>query len=69
MTSLTALLNKLTEIEQSVGREDDHVLRTRIVEAQDCALRLQKELMDILLKESREKAAQLNTKGVSKLPS
>jgi hypothetical protein len=63
MTSLTALLNKLTEIEQSIGREDDHAIRTKVMDAQNFALLLQKELMDILLKESREKAGQLSKDG------
>jgi hypothetical protein len=63
MTSLTALLNKLTEIEHSIGRADDLTIRHMVMDAQDCALELQKELMEVLLKESREKSGKLNMDG------
>jgi hypothetical protein len=63
MTSLTALLNKLTEIEQSIGRVDDHGMRSKVIEAQDYALQLPKELMEILLKESRGKSGQASKDG------
>jgi hypothetical protein len=34
-----------------------------VMDAQDCALELQKELMEVLLKESREKSGKLNMDG------
>jgi hypothetical protein len=37
---MTTLLNKLLEIEQAIGVEDNAALRKKILEAQDCILRV-----------------------------
>lgn len=51
MTSVTALIDKLTNIEQSVGLED-YALRNKVIDAQDCALLVQREVAEILRRRS-----------------
>ncbi len=43
-TSITILLNKLIEVEKSIGVESDLSLRRKLHEAEDYALQMQKEL-------------------------
>jgi hypothetical protein len=40
------LINKLIEIERALGSCDTIALRNLVMEAQDCALRLQKEAVE-----------------------
>ena len=48
MVSVTALIDKLTEIERSIGAESNSTIRTQVIEAQDCALLIQREIVGIL---------------------
>jgi hypothetical protein len=50
--SITVLLKKLIEVEQSVGVDTEAVLRMKIQEAQDYALQIQKETVESLLQRS-----------------
>jgi hypothetical protein len=43
-----ALIEKLIDIERSIGREDASTLRGKVIDAQDCALRMQKEMIESL---------------------
>jgi len=51
--SLATLLDKLTEIELSIGIATDNVLRNMVLDAQDCVLSIQKTRVEDLLKASR----------------
>lgn len=51
--SMAVLLDKLTEIELSIGVETDATLRDMVLEAQDTALALQKSMAEHLRRESR----------------
>jgi hypothetical protein len=42
------LIGKLLEIECAIGKEDASSLRTRVVDAQECVLRMQKQLIEDL---------------------
>jgi hypothetical protein len=42
------LIGKLLDIERALGIEDTASLRTRVVDAQDCVLRMQKQLIEDL---------------------
>jgi hypothetical protein len=42
------LLEKLFEIERSIGVETPMVLRSKVVDAEECVLRMQKEIADVL---------------------
>jgi hypothetical protein len=57
MMSVTVLIDKLTEIERSIGVEDNLLLRNQILDAQDCALRVQAEIAEMLRKEQGQNAA------------
>lgn len=47
------LLDQLLEIERSIGVETNAALRQKVQEAEDSLLRMQKEMAENLLKESR----------------
>ncbi|HEX4029418.1 MAG TPA: hypothetical protein VHX20_03595 [Terracidiphilus sp.] len=42
------LIGKLLDIERALGVEDTASLRTRVIDAQECVLRMQKQLIDDL---------------------
>ena len=42
------LIGKLLDIERGLGIEDTATLRTRVVDAQECVLRMQKQLIEDL---------------------
>jgi len=46
--TITALIVKLTDNERSIGVETNSAIRNRIIDAQDYALDLQKEIMEVL---------------------
>lgn len=52
MTSISVLIDKLTNIELSVGLED-YALRNKVIDAQDCALQVQREVAEILRRRSQ----------------
>jgi hypothetical protein len=58
--NISALLDKLTDIELSIGRETNATIRNKVLAAQDCALELQKELADNLRKESRYQSPRMS---------
>ncbi len=43
-----AIIGKLLEIEQALGVEDTASLRARVIDAQECVLRMQKQLIEDL---------------------
>jgi hypothetical protein len=47
------LLNQLLDIERSIGVETNAALRKKVQDAEDSLLRMQKEMAENLLKESR----------------
>jgi hypothetical protein len=49
----SVLLEKLVQIERSIGIETNNTLRAMVLDAQDCALALQKSLAQHLRAESR----------------
>jgi hypothetical protein len=48
MMTITALIDKLTDIERSIGVESNSTIRNRIIDAQDYALEMQREIGEIL---------------------
>jgi hypothetical protein len=50
--NMAVLLDKLTEIELSIGVATDNALRSMVIEAQDCILDLQKARVEQLHKQS-----------------
>jgi hypothetical protein len=46
---INILLQKLIEIEQSIGVETNMTLRKQVLDAQDCLLQMQKEIVENLL--------------------
>jgi hypothetical protein len=48
MKTITALIDKLTEIEKSVGLENNSTIRNQIIDAQDYALEIQREIAEVL---------------------
>jgi hypothetical protein len=61
MTGITVLIDKLTDIERSIGVETDFAIRSQVVAAQDCALRLQGEIAEIFRRESERNADQIES--------
>jgi hypothetical protein len=53
MVNITFLLEKLADIERSIGVESENEVRSRVLEAQDCILQMQKEMLESLRKEPR----------------
>lgn len=51
------LLEKLIDIEQSIGVETDSTLRRKVLDAQDCLLRMQGELVERLRNHAVESGA------------
>lgn len=49
--SISLLLEKLIEIERSIGVETDMTLRKQVIDAQDCLLSIQKEVVEKLCKD------------------
>jgi hypothetical protein len=48
-----ALMGKLDEIGRGIGILDPNSLRMLVIEAQDCALRIQRDTMEQHLRDSR----------------
>jgi len=48
MVSVTVLIDKLTYLERCVGVESDSAVRKRVIDAQDCALLVQREVAETL---------------------
>ena len=48
MVSVTVLIDKLTNLERCVGVESDFAIRKRVIEAQDYALLIQREVAETL---------------------
>jgi hypothetical protein len=67
MISVTVLIDKLTEIERSLGIECDVVIRNQLIDAQDCALRVQADIAEMLRPVQRQDATQ-DRSGVSAEP-
>ena len=65
MLSITVLIDKLTEIERCIGVEGDLVIRNQLIDAQDCALRVQAEIAEMLRPEHRQDAMQVPSGGSS----
>jgi hypothetical protein len=47
------LLEKLIQLERSIGVETETTLRRQVIDAQDCVLAMQKEIAENFRKESR----------------
>jgi hypothetical protein len=45
---ISTLLAKLTDIERALGKENETTIRHRIIDAQDYALRIQKQMIEEL---------------------
>jgi len=45
---IITLLDKLTDIEHALGRENEIMIRHRIIDAQDYVLRIQKQVIEEL---------------------
>ena len=54
--SVAVLIDKLSEIERSIGAETDQTIRNQVIDAQDCALRVQAEIAEMLRIESIQEA-------------
>ena len=50
MHNMNTLLDKLIEIERSIGVETDSTLRNLVIDAQDCVLGMQKQAVENLRK-------------------
>lgn len=59
MTNLSTLIEKLTDIERSIGVESNYVLLSKVIDAHDCALRMQKDALGA----TRREPTQEVTKG------
>jgi hypothetical protein len=57
--SVTELINRLSEIERSIGVESNHTIQKQVIDAQDCALRVQAEIAEMLHIESIEDAVRI----------
>jgi hypothetical protein len=55
--SVTELIIRLSEIERSIGVESNHTIHKQVMDAQDCALRVQAKMVDMLRAESVQGAA------------
>ena len=51
--NMAVLLDKLTEIELSIGIASNNVLRNMVLDAQDCILTMQKTRVEDLFRASR----------------
>jgi hypothetical protein len=60
MMSVTVLIDKLTEIQRSIGVESDYTIHNQVIDAQDLALQVQAETAEILRIESRRNAARIH---------
>ncbi|MGA9672856.1 MAG: hypothetical protein WBQ94_26810 [Terracidiphilus sp.] len=59
MTNLSTLIEKLTNIERSIGVESNYVLLSKVIEAHDYALQMQKDTLGAHRKEPTQEV----TKG------
>jgi hypothetical protein len=59
MMSVAVLIDKLSEIERSIGVETDQTIRNQVIDAQDCALRVQAEIVEMLRIESIQDAVRI----------
>jgi hypothetical protein len=53
MMNIAVLLDKLTDLELSIGIENDTALRIRVLDAQDCILAMQKKMVGDLRRLSK----------------
>jgi hypothetical protein len=49
----TILLQKLIDIEKSIGKETDRAILEKIFDAENCVLEMQREMIESLRKEPR----------------
>ena len=49
--NIPSLVEKLIDVERSIGRESDAAIRRKIQDAEDYAIQVQKELAEKLLKD------------------
>ncbi len=47
------LIEKLNEIEQALGKEEPNAIRRMLIEAQDCALKIQRASVEQMRRDSR----------------
>jgi hypothetical protein len=52
MLSVTVLIEKLNEIQRSIGLESDLTIHNHVIAAQDCALQIQADIAQMLRTES-----------------
>jgi hypothetical protein len=48
VTDISTLIKKLTDIEQSIGVETNYVLLSKVIDAQDFVLQIQKNALEIV---------------------
>jgi|HubBroStandDraft_2_1064218.scaffolds.fasta_scaffold985426_1 hypothetical protein len=48
------LLDKLVQIEHAIGVESDHTVHIMLMEAEDCLLQMEKEMVDKLVKNANQ---------------
>ncbi|MGA3045715.1 MAG: hypothetical protein ABSD67_03790 [Terracidiphilus sp.] len=58
MTNLSTLIEKLTDIERSIGVESNYVLLSKVIDAHDCALQMQKDALGATRREPTQEVAQ-----------
>jgi hypothetical protein len=56
---MTLLIDKLTEIQRSIGVEGNPTILKQAIEAQDCALQIQAEIAEMLRLESIQDAVRI----------
>jgi hypothetical protein len=61
--NITVLLAKLIEVERSIGVESETMLRNRLYEVEDYALRMQKEMVERLPQRSRHLVSSFHALG------
>jgi hypothetical protein len=54
----TILLQKLIDIEKSIGKETDRTILDKILDAENCVLDMQRELIESLRREPMQAAIQ-----------
>lgn len=51
--NIVDLIEKLREIERAVGKVESNTLRSMVIEAEDCALRVERESAEQMRRDSR----------------
>jgi hypothetical protein len=59
MVGVTTLLDKLTALERSIAVEEELALRKRVIDAQDCVLLIQREMVETLRQAPRNITLQI----------